>query len=234
MTQFIWSTMEKMDVAATTPGPHELEHWPLLKQFIAAGTVPVISSNLTYQENGVEKPLGEPYRIVTENGLKVALFGLIGGNQFSTARLPQDADISFKDPTLVATDLVPKLRKQADIVVLMSEMSTQDTDRLVADIPGIDVALYGNLPPWVPRAEKIKDTIVNKTGARGQYLGELILIVDPAGKIIDFGSENAQLNEAFPEDPDIANQVSDLEAEETRIRDQRRGQTTEQSQRLSH
>lgn len=207
-TRFIWQVMADAACAATTPGSRELTLWSTYKDLMASNTIPVVSSNLKLVEAGAEKPVGVPYLVVPVNGLKVALFALMGGDEYAAARPPEGVEFKFEDPFQVAAEMVPVLRKQADVVVLMSEMQTGDTDRLIQTVPGIDVALYGNRAPWVEDAVKNGTTIVQQTGIRGQYKGELVLIVDPEGKILDFGSRNAAMDKAFPESDEVAKAVA--------------------------
>ena len=83
-------------------------------------------------------------------------------------------------------------------------MSPQETDDLLRKVSGIDVALYGRNPGWKERAEKIAATITQQTGLRGQYVGQLVLIVDPDGRIVDWGSRNVALDAKIPENAEVA------------------------------
>lgn len=218
-TRFIWDAMAELKVDATTPGPRELQYWDLFKELMGRGGVPVVSSNLVYVENGEEKPVGEPYRIVQRNGLKIGLIGLIGGGQFSTTRLPEGADVRWTDPVEAAKRIVPEVRPQVDLLVLMSEMSNSDTDRLVRDVDGIDVALYGNNAPWREDCAKVGDTVTNSTGTRGQYLGHLELIIGPDDELVDYGSYNRAVIEDLPENEALAEKVAQVETEQKEVRD---------------
>jgi hypothetical protein len=217
-TRFIWEMFEKMDVAAVAPGPRELTAWNTFKDLVAKGTVPVIASNISLKEGGKSVPFGLPYKIYTVNGLRVAAFSLLGGSEFSTVRAPEGVEFDFQDPFQVAGVLVPELRKQADLVVLLSEMAPSDTDRMIEAVPGIDVALYGQRASWEEKAQKRGETIVNQTGTRGQYAGKLVLIVDPNGKIVEFGSQNAALDNVFPADQGITKLVDAANEESKQLR----------------
>lgn len=209
-TRFIWETFVAMDVQAVAVGPRELSLWSTFSDLIERGGIPVVSSNVTVLAGGKEGPVGEPFRIVTVNGLKVALFSVMGGGQFATVPMPEAATLNFQDPLRAASDLVPKLRQQADIVVLMSQMEPSDTQRLIEAVPGIDIALYGQRPAYREEPERVGRTIVNQTGTRGQYLGELILIVDPNGEIIDYGARNIPVDKAIPERADLAGRIAEV------------------------
>lgn len=221
-TAFVWDVLEKTGVQAVSPGPRELTLWNTFLELKNRGTIPVISSNLTVKKDGAEVPVGLPYKVFTVNGVRVAAFALMGGGELAGARPPDGVEFGFHDPLQTATELVPKLRAQADVVVLMSEMSTQDTDRLVQAVPGIDVALYGQRANWEQNARRRGNTICNETGTRGQYSGILVLIVDPDGKIVDFGSQNEALEESVAEDQEILKLVNETNEKSKQLREDAR------------
>jgi hypothetical protein len=218
----LWDVLEKTSVHAVSPGPRELQLWPTFLELKQRGTIPVISSNLTWKRDGAEIPVGEPYRVFTVNGVRLAVFALMGGGELAGARLPEGTEIGFQDPFQTAAEIVPKLRQQADVVVLMSQMSTQDTDRLVQSVSGIDVALYGQRASWEEHARRKGTTICNETGQRGQYSGQLVLIVDPDGKIVDFGSENQGLEESVAEDQEILRMINATNEKSKQLREEAR------------
>jgi hypothetical protein len=208
-TRFVWDILEKMQVSLVSPGPRELTMWNTFEQLRDRGTIPVVSTNLTLKRGGAESAVGSPYRVLTVNSLRVAVFSLMGGTELASVRAPEGIEFGFQDPLETAAALVPKLHREADIVVLMSEMSTSDTDRLLQAVPGIDVALYGQRAGWEQNTRKKGETLCQETGTRGQYLGELVVIVDPDGKVVDYGSRNVELNKDVPEDLDILKLVNE-------------------------
>jgi mono/diheme cytochrome c family protein len=233
-TRFIWDVLEETKVSAVSPGPRELTMWNTFEQLRAKRTIPVISTNLTVKQGGSETPVGLPYLVIPVNGIKVAVFALMGGAELAAVRAPEGLEFGFKDPFEVAAALVPKLHKEADLVVLMSQMSTADTDRLLQAVPGIGVALYGQRAGWEQIARKKGETICQETGTRGQYSGELVVIIDPAGHVVDFGSENVTLDKEVPENPDILKQVNDAN-EKTKVmrEDVRKAREAEQQKKTT-
>lgn len=242
-TRFIWDTLEKMDVAGLTPGPRELTAWTTFHELADRGTIPVIASNVALKgksegsaggAGGGLVPIGVPYKIYAVNGLKVAAFSLLGGTEFAQVRPPEGVEFDFKDPFQVAGTLVPELRRKADLVVLLSEMAPGDTDRLLQAVPGIDVALYGQRPQFEQEAKKVGETVANQAGSRGQYLGQLVLIVDPEGKVVEFGSQNAPLDKAFPEVDTIVRLIEEANEKTKQLRTESRDKRqAEQQSKLS-
>ena len=222
-SRHLWNEMIRLNVVATTPGPRELAEWNLFSEFLAEGEIPVVSSNLRRKTDGGETPLADRSLIVEENGIRLGLIGLIGGNEFANARIPDGLSLSFSDPAEVAKTLVDELAADVDLIVLLSQMSTDHTDLLLEAVPGIDVALYGNRAPFVDRAERLGGTIVNMTGNRGQYVGSLTIIVSPEGEIVEFGSENGSLDKRFRKDPLVLAAASDVEREVEDLKQAERG-----------
>lgn len=233
-TRFIWGVLERTKVSAISPGPRELTLWDTFEQLRDQGTIPVVSTNLTVKRNGSESPVGLSYKVFRVNGISIAVFALMGGAELAGVRAPEGIEFGFKDPLETATALVPRMRKEADLVILMSEMSSADTDRLLQAVPGIDVALYGARANWEQSARKKGSTICQETGMRGQYSGELVLIVDPAGAIVDFGSQNIELNKDILEDQDVLKLVNETN-EKTKVmrEDFRKAREAEQQKKTT-
>jgi 2',3'-cyclic-nucleotide 2'-phosphodiesterase (5'-nucleotidase family) len=206
-TRFIWGMMERMKVAATAIGPRELSVWPIVQELAGKETIPVLCSNVTVQQAGEDVPAGRRVHVLQSNGIRIGLLSLIGPEEFRTVEAPPGIEFSFSDPFTVARRIVPDLHQKADIVVLLSQMSTAETDSLIRAIPGIDVALYGHDAEYEDAAARVGSTIVNRTGVRGQYAGRLTLTVDPAGKVVGFRSENLPLAKSMAEDLRIAEEV---------------------------
>jgi len=201
-TRFIWKEMEQMGYVASTPGVRELSVWPLYHELVSASSIKSIASNLQVVEGGKAEPAGLPFYVATVGGVRVGFFSLIGGNEVSTVKAPDGIEFRPDDPLATARKIVPELRKSAEIVVLLS---------VLRQIQGIDCALYGRNPMWQERAQKSGIAITQQTGIRGQYVGDLVLVVDPDGRITDYGSRNVALDSVYPEKAEVAAQVKQLD-----------------------
>lgn len=233
VTNFIWQTYQKMDVAAVGVGPMELNAWTQFEGFMMSREIPVISSNVAIRTGGGTMPVGEPYRVFERAGLRIAVFCMMGSEEFSRVKHPDGAEFIFEDPVAKTRALLPRMKDHADIVVLMSQMSPAATDTLLAGVSGIDVALYGQWADWKPRAVSVGNTIVNQTGMKGEYLGRLALTVDGQGRIRSFQSMNAALDSTYPEDPVVGALTEEAEAErEALIREFRRKRQEEFEKRF--
>lgn len=210
MTRFLWDAMKETEVDAVTPGARELSNWLLFEELISDDVVPVVSTNLKRVHDGVETPLGQPHLILERDGLKIGVLGLIGGRQFTSVEFPEGVEVRFADPLTEARKAVVALGDDVDVIVLLSQMPLADTKAIVAQIPEIEVAILGNLPPYNEVPEEVGTTLLQATGSRGQYLGELIVTVDPAGKVVKHESKNAKLWDPISRDQEMADRVKEM------------------------
>jgi 2',3'-cyclic-nucleotide 2'-phosphodiesterase (5'-nucleotidase family) len=225
-TRFIWKQMEDMGYAATTPGVREVGNWRLFQDLLRGSTIQCVSSNLTVVEGGKRRPAGLRTLVAETGGVRFGFFGLLGDPEMTPGEQPP-AGIEFEhaDPVETARQIVPELRARAEIVVLLSQLTSEDTESLIEQVPGIDVALFGRQPHWDEWPGRIGQTITQSTGARGRFAGELVLVVDPSGRILQWGSHNARLDRVVPEDPEVLAAVKQLELDvRAKMEEERRRQ----------
>jgi len=197
---------------------------------------PVLAANLVYKDG---RPFAKPYTIVEKNGIKVAVIGIFGVDAMpSTAAYIWDT-LDVRDPIPVLQQLVPDLRKRADLVVVLAHQGETgpmqedaeahpevqrnfDADkRTVEAVPGIDVFVGGHAHrgiemPWVgPK----NGSIVVQTYGRGTTLGVLRLSYDrQARKIVSHsGSLVRMMPGVFPTPPQVEEVVARWVAESNRL-----------------
>ena len=177
-------------------GNHEFDYGIGTARDYATGEpFPVLAANIFYKDG---KPFAKPYAILEKNGIRVAVIGIFGVDAMpSTAAITWET-LDVRDPIAVLRKLVPELRKQADLVVVLAHQGETgpmqedaeahpevqrdfDADkRTVEAVPGIDVFIGGHAHrgievPWVgPK----NGSIVVQTYSRGTTLGVLKLTYD--------------------------------------------------------
>lgn len=190
-TPFSLEYQGEADVAAmnacgydfATLGNHEFSN-PLetVLRLVRMGRFQTVSANLRYADTG--EPLVPPYVITQIGELRVALFGLVitDTQNYRGAR----GRVSVPDPFEVARQLVPQLRQQADLVILISHLGYRDDERLAREVPGIDVIVGGHShtrlaqPRFVEWQQKapvnLGGTIIVQAHQWGGELGRLDLL----------------------------------------------------------
>ena len=115
----------------------------------AAADFPFLSANLYESETG--RPVFDAYALFDFDGLRIAVMGLTGQGSFSDGISEYRRGIELMDPVLATSELIPYLRRQADIVIVAThaihypkpEKSGTKASLPISNLEGIDL-LVGN------------------------------------------------------------------------------------------
>ena len=171
---------------------------------------PVLGANV-FKSDG--SPFLIPYVIATEGDLRIAILGLAVPNDYTAVR---EAKLIIKDPVEVAREWVPKLRAQADVVILLDHIGFDEDKRLASLVPGIDVIIGGHSHTRVekpvlvktgsPGAFSIGGTVVAQDFQWGGELGEVDLTFhkdDTGWSLMSFDGKLIPITSDIPEDPAV-------------------------------
>lgn len=135
---------------------------------------PMVHATALYVHDG--RPALLPFIVRPIAGVRVGILGLgLVRMNDAIAR-----DIAMGDPTTEALKYLPDLRKQSDIVVLLSHLGYKNDKELAEKLPGIDliVGAHSHTALFEPDAIEGKDghtVFVAQAGSEGEFLGRLDL-----------------------------------------------------------
>lgn len=137
------SNLNHLDYTAMTVGQHQFDD-PLetIRQQQNHAGFPLISANIYTSETG--EPLFDAYKLVNIDGLNIAIIGL---TDRYTAKDQYLEGVDILDPYETASELVPMLKEQADIVIVSTHMghhnqTQSDTSKkTLSSIPDVDLVL---------------------------------------------------------------------------------------------
>jgi len=173
--QLISRAYKHMGVSAINVGQADLTQGLRFLRNEASRGLPLISANLI---DPVRKsPIFSPYTIHKVGKIRIALFGL--ASPLKNQAIPHPAENKFLvgDPVKSARKMFEKLRRKADVIILLSDLDTKREREVVKAVPGIQFVLGGHegrfiqTPLWeghTPILESYKD---------GMYAGTLHLTV---------------------------------------------------------
>lgn len=188
-----------------------------LNEFKKKTHFPLLSSNLVYETS--KKPVFDQELVLKEklDGVGTIKIGILAftknvpSNVSSTWQTSSGDKIKTDDFMEVAKKMIPDLRKKVDLLIVLARLEHQEAVNLATEIPGIDIILatFGGERSTEPI--KIKDTIVFYNGYEGKWLGELRLVIDKKKKMKTFENDFIFLTKDYPEDPEMAQYVSDTQ-----------------------
>lgn len=187
---------------AMAVGNHEFDN-PVcvLRDQMELAQFPFISANVKTRDG---KYLARPYMIKQFGKLKVAIFGLTTKETETTGNPENIKDLIFEDEVEVAKNLVPMLKKEADIVIALVHMGiypfcTKGSKRLASEVSGIDLIVDGHTHTKLDSPILIKSTgsdyktIIVQAWKWGLVLGRVDLWIQNK-RVTDFMFEAIPVN----------------------------------------
>lgn len=144
--------MSAIGYDAMAVGNHEFDRAAdvMRRQRFGWSNFPWLSANV-YQDG---QRLFEPYRVFRLGGLRVAVLGLTTDDTMKALSRERYPGLVVRAPTIDAADLVPRLRREADVVIALSHMGHYIDGRhgvnapgdveLARAVPGIDLIVGGH------------------------------------------------------------------------------------------
>jgi 2',3'-cyclic-nucleotide 2'-phosphodiesterase (5'-nucleotidase family) len=190
--------------------------------------LPLISSNLTWKEGQryVVKPSlirrvgGSQFLGFNYGGVKVGMLGLAMGGKNDPMQRLVPREMQIIEPLAALSSSIEKLRKNCDIVMVLSELSLDDAKKMAAEVPGIDLFLFGS-GAKSKHIEEFNGTIFTRPAKNGEELGDLELRLDENKKVVSHEVEWTLLDEKVPDTPEMAQLIEQYKTEQKELRNVR-------------
>ncbi|MBW2038563.1 MAG: hypothetical protein JRI46_03065 [Deltaproteobacteria bacterium] len=141
---------------------------------------PFVSSNVIFKD-GRRMPV--PYVIKRAGGLRWGIFSLLSANLSSTSKT---REWKVLDPLEKGREVVKKLKKKADLIILLADMPLKELRALLSQLQGIAIVVAGHSSSGMRRPMQVGQTIVVRSYGLGRYLGMLDLYLkDPKASFVD-------------------------------------------------
>jgi 5'-nucleotidase len=193
----IISAMNATGYNSVVAGNHEFDFGlPALRQDVSAATFPILAANVKSRATGQIWSNLQPYVIVNVGEVKLGVLGITTTQVVDLQWPGSITDIRVDDPVETAKTLIPELRKNADVIVVLSHLGYDNDRKLAAAVQGIDFIVGGHSHTVLDKWNWVGDTLIMQTGAYGRYLGRIDFIVstDATGaKIISVNGKNGRL-----------------------------------------
>lgn len=204
------SLMGRIGYDAMCPGDREIAFG--VKTMLAEAKkakLPLVAANLVYA--GSKKPVVTPYLLLRKNGLRVAVFGVLGSDLALTTPAGDPDSVKILDPVATAKDLVPKLRKQADVVVMLAHTSYFPAQKIAQEAPGIDVVIVGHAPGQGDVPPSTSGPVYARSGQKGQSIAKTLVDLDDKRHITNLAVQLVTLGGEMRVDETILSIVKKFE-----------------------
>ncbi len=197
-------------------GNHEFDKGPeTLSDFVSNAGFPVVCANIDFSREELLAGKISPWTIVTKNGEKYGIFGLITEN---TGELSSPGNnIIINDTIDSARRAVAELKKQGiNKIIALSQIGWEREMELARQVQDIDVIVGGHsaiIPDPYPGVVNpvSSPTLVVQAGSQGKYLGQLNIIFNEKGNVTGWnGSRLLPVDESVENDPVCTAKLDEL------------------------
>jgi 5'-nucleotidase/UDP-sugar diphosphatase len=199
--------MNAIGYDAAAVGNHELDRGPkALLDLSKAADFPFMSANLMWRKGG--QPIFQPYVYLDVQDVTIALLALTAGDIRGRVRPSAVAPLVSLDPIETARQLVPELRKNASVVIVLSHIGIDEDKRLSEEVPGIDLIVGGDSHTLLEKPVKIQGpgaagpTYIVQAGSLCRYLGRVDLLFSE-GVLTDVRATVIPVRSVIPKDPEV-------------------------------
>ncbi|MBN2539848.1 MAG: bifunctional metallophosphatase/5'-nucleotidase [Deltaproteobacteria bacterium] len=190
--------MEKMRYAAMNLGREDFTFGPdFVKKISANVTFPIVTSNILYRKD--LSTFGRTYAVIKIQDVNVGILGIIPENAFEGVELSDAREmLEITPPKEALSKLIPAVKKEADIIVLLSQCGLETTRSIVDTVDGISLAIVGEGNPKKSSENEAPAACgsVLKGGETGHDRGEKTLLLQAAPQGHSLGFARLTLNES--------------------------------------
>jgi 5'-nucleotidase / UDP-sugar diphosphatase len=192
--------MDQMGYTAMNLGGSELYGGvDFLREVTAGMRFPLLSSNLVLKDG--QAPFWKPYVLTNLGNVKVGIVGVMPADGLKNIADPNYSEnLKILPPKEALDALIPVLKKEADVIVLLSQCDIDETTALVDAVKGIDFAIC-------PRTRALgcdgcgplqSETDMLHTARSGVSMGFLQFTVDGSGQAQPIVQKMIALNTPVP------------------------------------
>ncbi|MDR6121793.1 5'-nucleotidase [Bacillus sp. SLBN-46] len=193
------SLLNECQYTAVTIGNNEGINLPFedLNQLYDEAKFDVILANLYVNQD--YPSWAKPYEIYrTSRGTKIGVLGLTA----PFTHLYELLGWRMTDPIEELSNWIQPLKKEADIIILLSHLGFNEDERIAEEFPDIDVILGAHTHHVLERGKEINQVLLGAAGKHGNFVGHVTLHLEEKKKLsqkeanlYDFNELPAVLNE---------------------------------------
>jgi 2',3'-cyclic-nucleotide 2'-phosphodiesterase (5'-nucleotidase family) len=214
-SKYLLKALAALDYDVLNVGVTDMEMGKaFLEQSLGSKADRLVSANVV--DPATSQPLFATHKILTVTlpsgeTVKIGVTGVTRPRQ-GLARPDASKDYAIADPVAALKKIVPELRKQCDLVIVLAYVNREGLandilSRLGAD-PGIDIAVAGEYLGSGSEVQNVGGVRVVSGGFEGRQVG-LLVLEWRNGKIAQHFNKLVEIEQSIAPRPDISKIISD-------------------------
>ena len=148
------------------------------------------------------EPVFTPYRIVTVNGMRIGITGLVSNETFKY--FPKERqDFVVAEIDSILNKILPIMKNSSDYIIVLSQMGVKTDEKIAEKWSDIDLIIGGHSQTLLKKEINISNTHIVQAGKNGGMVGEVILTFDKSKKIKEFSYNLFEVTKEYKIPQDI-------------------------------
>ncbi|MFO7654266.1 MAG: multiheme c-type cytochrome [Candidatus Krumholzibacteriia bacterium] len=174
---------------------------PFLQRAMEEYGIPFTTANVRDADGNLVAP---EYRVVERGGVRVGIVSVADPAQRIITMTAQDASFTVDDPATALNRVLPRLREEADTIVLLAHLGDAGTEQIIREVDGIDLAVVGHSYRPIRTERVINRTILVNAAHEGQHVGRVDLLLEPVSGSIQAAQVTVTgLDDSIEDDPEV-------------------------------
>jgi len=165
---------------------------PFLEEQRENASFPFLSANLVTPDSG-ERPYAA-YVVEEAGHLKVGIIGLVSPERY------RGHELAAQDPLTALKAVLPEVKEEAHLVIALAQMSYAEAVDLLRNVEGINVMVIGDGGGSATAPVEINGVLLVQCAHWGMAVGELQIMGNTDGQIVDYRWRSSVLDEQIADD----------------------------------
>ena len=214
---------QQMPYDVITLGNHEFDdNLSETISFLQQWPVSVVAANLKMPKDNPLSLLVKPSVIVEKAGRKIGIIGVIT-QETMVLDHPKISVTSISEA--VSKEIESLKGKGVNIIIVLSHIGLDADQQLAQDFPDIDVIVGGHSHSFLNNDSRISangpypiamnqgKTLIVTSGMGGQFIGQLQLVFDSKGDILEYQGNTIPMDSKIPNDPQAIRSIQQSQEE---------------------
>jgi 2',3'-cyclic-nucleotide 2'-phosphodiesterase (5'-nucleotidase family) len=163
-----------------------------------------------------------PYLVVEKSGIRIGFIGVLSPTTKVRKAGTSSVDAltyRIEEPVAAVQGILPEVRKQSDVVVLLAHMDQIEAQHFAEKVTGIEYMVLGHDAGGRPIGEPIVvgDTRILRATYQGQHIGQMDIDLADNKTVAEGRNRIHALSSAYPDDPEMLKLLDDFDAENRRV-----------------
>lgn len=139
---------------------------------------PALSANVRSRHSRVRLPCVPSVSFTTDSVGRVIVFGLTVPMITEQMAVRRISAYVFDDPVETAARIVPEMRRDCTLLILLSHAGLKTDWRIAETAPGIDLIVGGHTHAELPHGEQVGNTLIVQAGSHARRFGRVAVTRD--------------------------------------------------------